>query len=159
MEKHNNNEDLARAHITIQQFRERWDPEKGLYRGTIFPELYRPYKVGNEEEGNEKPWGKYKSGKDRGNMSQSETRKEMLIEIMALEFTAVEFNLYLDTHPRDERALEVYNETVEELNELKKAYEEAYGPLTNFGTTTSEYPWRWVEEPWPWQINFAERRN
>jgi spore coat protein JB len=81
-------------------------------------------------------------------------RLQMLIDIMALEFTAVEFNLYLDTHPRDQRALRVYNQTVEDLNELKAAYQEAYGPLANFGTAASEYPWHWVDEPWPWEINF-----
>jgi spore coat protein JB len=74
---------------------------------------------------------------------------------MAEEFTAVELNLFLDTHPDDERALNDYNETVERLKELKAAYENQFGPLTNFGYATSEYPWRWVDEPWPWQINFA----
>jgi spore coat protein JB len=74
---------------------------------------------------------------------------------MAEEFTAVELNLFLDTHPDDERALNDYNETVERLRELKAAYENQFGPLTNFGYATSEYPWRWVDEPWPWQINFA----
>jgi len=83
-------------------------------------------------------------------------RKQMLIAIMAYQFTAVELNLYLDTHPGDERALGLYNQTVCILEELKQDYEDRYGPLTNFGETGSEYPWRWVEEPWPWQINFAD---
>lgn len=39
------NNDLARAHIQIQQFVKRWPPREGLFRGTIFPELYRPYYV------------------------------------------------------------------------------------------------------------------
>lgn len=39
------NHDLARAHIQIQQFVKRWPPQEGLFRGTIFPELYRPYYV------------------------------------------------------------------------------------------------------------------
>jgi spore coat protein JB len=86
----------------------------------------------------------------------SKKRKHMLVNIMAHEFTAVEFNLYLDTHPRDERALRAYNKTVDKLHELKKEYEEHYGPLTNFGYSNSDYPWRWVEEPWPWEINFAD---
>lgn len=86
-------------------------------------------------------------------------RKRRLINIMAEEFTAVEFNLYLDTHPEDEKALNEYNDTVERLNQLKMEYEKEYGPLTNFGYATSEYPWRWVEEPWPWEINFAEMKG
>jgi len=83
-------------------------------------------------------------------------RKNMLIEIMAYEFTAIDLNLYLDTHPRDERALNIYNETVSILNQLKREYEARFGPLTNFGFSGSIFPWRWVEEPWPWAINFAE---
>lgn len=86
-------------------------------------------------------------------------RKRMLIQIMALQFTAVELNLFLDTHPQDKRALCDYNKTVEDLNELKIEYENAFGPLTNFGYAPSEYPWRWVEEPWPWQINFAHQEG
>ncbi|HHY08790.1 MAG TPA: hypothetical protein GX530_09830 [Corynebacteriales bacterium] len=39
-------------------------------------------------------------------------RKQLLVHIMAEEFTAVEFNLYLDTHPDDRKALAAYNETV-----------------------------------------------
>lgn len=84
-------------------------------------------------------------------------RKEILKRIMAQEFTAVELNLYLDTHPHDKRALHEYNETVHRLSVLKKEYQERFGPLTNFGYDFSRYPWQWIEEPWPWQINFCRR--
>ncbi|MGI5921211.1 MAG: spore coat protein CotJB [Syntrophomonadaceae bacterium] len=82
-------------------------------------------------------------------------RKRLLVAIMAEEFTAIELNLFLDTHPKDEKALHDYNSTVEKLNHLKRHYEREFGPLTNFGFAPSEFPWRWVEEPWPWEINFA----
>lgn len=87
----------------------------------------------------------------------NDDRKEKLVRIMAEEFTAVEFNLYLDTHPHDRRALEDFNETVQRLHHLKREYVEEYGPLTNFGYDCSRYPWQWIEEPWPWQINFCRR--
>jgi hypothetical protein len=35
--------ELARAYIKIQRYNQRWQPMEGLMRGTIFPELYRPY--------------------------------------------------------------------------------------------------------------------
>lgn len=161
--------ELARAYIVIQRFKERFSPKEGLRKGTVFPELYRPYyayehgecgKNGGKNghrENQDKPQGEtIRGGKDD---PHEKKRKEMLVEIMALQFTAIEFNLYLDTHPNDKGALRVYNQTVNELNQLKKTYQERYGPLTNFGTVTSEYPWHWVEEPWPWEINFAERGN
>lgn len=34
---------LARAYVPFQAYVERWPPIVGLERGTIFPELYRPY--------------------------------------------------------------------------------------------------------------------
>jgi spore coat protein JB len=87
------------------------------------------------------------------------TRKEKLIKLMAEEFTAIELNLYLDTHPQDKRALELYNETVERLYALLEDYERHYGPISNFGLSPSSYPWQWIEEPWPWEINFCDRED
>lgn len=43
MDNHRDNRELARAYIRIQYYHKRWDPIKGLIKGTIFPELYRPY--------------------------------------------------------------------------------------------------------------------
>jgi spore coat protein JB len=81
-------------------------------------------------------------------------RKQMLKTIMAWEFTALEFNLYLDTHPDDCNALAEHNAASEAFMALKKEYEALYGPLTNFGTTPSPRSWRWIDDPWPWEITF-----
>ncbi|WP_127018262.1 spore coat associated protein CotJA [Anoxybacter fermentans] len=35
--------ELARAYVPIQMYTQQYSPEDGLKRGTIFPELYRPY--------------------------------------------------------------------------------------------------------------------
>lgn len=35
--------ELARAYIPFQEYREHFEPEEALDRGTAFPELYRPY--------------------------------------------------------------------------------------------------------------------
>lgn len=77
---------------------------------------------------------------------------ELLDKIRELEFTSVDLGLYLDNHPTCEQALADYNTVTEELIELKKMYEMQYGPLTNFGYAPSQYPWRWVSEPWPWEM-------
>ncbi|MGE5371153.1 MAG: spore coat protein CotJB [Solirubrobacterales bacterium] len=82
-------------------------------------------------------------------------QKELLAQLMAIEFTAVDLNLYLDTHPDDRKALNDYNDTVRRLQELKSQYELKYGPLCNFGMAASQSGWRWIDEPWPWEINFA----
>ncbi|MBC7347161.1 MAG: spore coat protein CotJB [Clostridia bacterium] len=81
-------------------------------------------------------------------------QKDLLRRIMALEFTALEFNLYLDTHPDDEMALADFNAAAAELARLKEQYEARYGPLFCFGWGKSAAPWQWIEEPWPWEISF-----
>jgi len=35
---------LAQAYIPIQRYGETFDPYKALRSGTLFPELYRPYR-------------------------------------------------------------------------------------------------------------------
>jgi len=76
---------------------------------------------------------------------------EMLKEIQALEFTAIDFNLYLDTHPEDRTALRDFNRTVIELRELKEKYERAYGPISPMEPESREY-WAWAMTPWPWEV-------
>lgn len=80
-------------------------------------------------------------------------RARLLYDIQALEFAAVDLNLYLDTHPTDERALLDYNEISRQLKELKTKYEDCFGPLTNFGNAPGGCDhWKWLDEPWPWEI-------
>ena len=75
-------------------------------------------------------------------------RSDMLKEIMSLDFALTELQLYLNTHPEDEKALCLYKKYAKELRDLKEKYQKVYGPLTK------EFPcnkWRWLEEPWPWE--------
>ncbi|HMM22677.1 MAG TPA: spore coat protein CotJB [Selenomonadales bacterium] len=77
----------------------------------------------------------------------------LLRRLQEMEFVAVELNLYLDTHPCDEEAINDYNCAVEALRQLKKEYESQYGPLLNFGMGGfSRTPWQWAMGPWPWEI-------
>ncbi|MBP1853679.1 spore coat protein CotJB [Metaclostridioides mangenotii] len=39
---------------------------------------------------------------------------------------------------------------------LGYAYENQYGPLTNFGYAPSRSPWQWNDEPWPWEKEFND---
>lgn len=78
-------------------------------------------------------------------------REELLLRIQALEFTAIDLGLYLNTHPNDTRALADYNQISATLAQTRAAYEQAYGPLMNFGHSQSRCRWAWVDEPWPWE--------
>ncbi|SHM62783.1 spore coat protein JB [Caldanaerovirga acetigignens] len=77
---------------------------------------------------------------------------EMLKELQALEFGVYELALFLDTHPGDRRALEDHNRLVSRLNQLRKAFEDRYGPLRL--DSESPYPYRYINDPWPWEIQY-----
>ncbi len=78
-------------------------------------------------------------------------REDLMRKIQELEFAAVDLNLYLDTHPENQRALMDFNMVTYELMRYKRMYEMRFGPLSNFGTAPSKYPWQWINSPWPWE--------
>ncbi len=82
-------------------------------------------------------------------------RLSMLKEIQELEFTAIDLNLFLDTHPQDRAALKDFYTVRDKLLAAVKCYEERYGPLTVSGFTPTQYPWQWIEGPWPWEIEYT----
>ena len=66
----------------------------------------------------------------------------------------IDLGLYLDTHPSDSEAIELFNDYKNECNSLKKAYEEKFGPLTM--GTTNQNCWNWTQDPWPWEHMFEQ---
>lgn len=68
---------------------------------------------------------------------------------MEYDFAEYELNLYLDTHPEDLKALRFFNKVSNKAKELRKLYEEKFGPITA-SENNSEDSWRWIENPWPW---------
>lgn len=77
--------------------------------------------------------------------------KQILAEIRKIEFMLIELNLYLDTHPQDQKALYDFNCYHQKLMMLKHQYEMCY-PLLGFGFSPAQgCSWKWIEEPWPWE--------
>jgi len=76
-------------------------------------------------------------------------RERLLNELMAADFTLIDLNLYLNTHPYDQRAISLFNSNVQRAKALRQNFERLYGPLTPM--TQSKCPWQWIEDPWPWQ--------
>lgn len=76
----------------------------------------------------------------------------LLRQLQEIDFVLVELNLYLDTHPDDPQALQQYNATAQQRAEIAYQFETRFGPLRHFGQSFSEYPYRWVDSPWPWQV-------
>jgi spore coat protein JB len=76
-------------------------------------------------------------------------RERLMKEVMEYAFAAHEWNLYLDTHPKDRMALELFRRMVDKAQELKKAYVEKFGPITAWDADDTQ-EWTWISEPWPW---------
>ncbi len=72
---------------------------------------------------------------------------KLMRELSAVQFAAWELHIYLDTHPCDEKALEMHKKYTERAMELREEYEECFGPLTSDSGSGLE----WVKNPWPWE--------
>jgi spore coat protein JB len=79
-----------------------------------------------------------------------EAREKLLHEVMAADFALVDLNLYLNTHPYDNRAVMIYMICARKAKFLRSCYESMYGPLT--ASASNSYPWPWIDSPWPWEF-------
>ena len=76
---------------------------------------------------------------------------DLMLAIQEIEFFCIELQLFLDTHPGDQKAREAFLTYSHKLRELKKKYDAECGPLHNFGYSSSENG-SWVySQPWPWE--------
>lgn len=80
-------------------------------------------------------------------------RDELLSRLTALDFMAVDLNLYLDTHPKDKDAIEAYNNIIKDADYFRMEYEKLYGPLYSY-RSLSKSQFHWVDDPWPWEEKF-----
>ncbi len=76
-------------------------------------------------------------------------RNALMKEIMAYSFAAYEWNLYLNTHPTDRMALEMFRKMAAKAKELKMQYAEKFGPIVAEDVDNTQ-EWTWVCDPWPW---------
>lgn len=83
----------------------------------------------------------------------------LLLKLSQVEFSALDMQLYLDTHPHDKKAIALYNAFTSEAKTLREEYEKCYGPLFSYISKSREDYFSWIDEPWPWQkeFNFKER--
>lgn len=77
-------------------------------------------------------------------------RDQMLHEIDVVDFTLVDLQLYLDTHPRDVNALEYYSHYAKIKKHLCKEFARMFYPLTA-NEADCESKWTWGEAPLPWE--------
>ena len=86
-------------------------------------------------------------------MSKAELRKK----IYEMDFAIHELALYLDTHPKSQKAMQLICEYRKIRKELIAAYEERFG---TYILTSDDAPangcWEWLKSPWPWENDFLE---
>ena len=79
------------------------------------------------------------------------SREELMHMIQQAGFALTDANLFLDSHPLNEMALDYFADVQRQYTQLQTEYELMYGPLTAFDTNT-EQGWTWIQAPWPWEL-------
>ena len=126
---------LANPYVPFQlENPPRYEPRKGIVRGTLFPGLDLPF---------------------MGMVNKNELPVTPLTELQTVAFALQELALYLDTHRDDKEALEVYRSLQKIYEQGRAKYEKECGPLTHMSQTDGEY--RWLDDPWPWE--YAKNRE
>ena len=110
---------------------ERYDSSEAPKSGTLFPGLNLPFHVEMQ--------------------SRFPTVPAALAELMALDFAIDELGLYLDTHPNDSEALELFNSYIKLAQQGRTKYEAMYGPLAK-QYVSEDGKYTWINDPWPWEI-------
>ncbi|EYE89645.1 spore coat protein [Fervidicella metallireducens AeB] len=93
-------------------------------------------------------------------MKNENERFDLLKRLTAARFMVEDLHLYLDTHPNDREAIAKFNSYLMQTKKLRESYEKSYGMLTAHDSF-SQYPWQWINEPWPWdyEANFELNRG
>lgn len=108
----------------------RYDADDALKNGTLFPGLNLPFHMAMQ--------------------NRFPTVPKALAELMALDFAIDELGLYLDTHPDDMEALDVFNSYISLAKQGRARYESAYGPLAK-RYISEDGKYTWINSPWPWE--------
>ena len=108
----------------------RYEPRKAMVRGTLYTGLDLPF---------------------MGMAKQNNLPVTPLSEVQVLAFAVQELALYLDTHPEDLEALELYRQYQELYRKCAQAYQVDRRPL-NHTTPGRDGEYAWLDDPWPWEF-------
>ena len=107
----------------------RYEPRKAMVRGTLYPGLDLPF---------------------MGMVNQNNLPVTPLSEVQVLAFAVQELALYLDTHPEDTEALELYRQYQQLYQKVSQAYEREKRPLNHAAPGRGD-TYAWLDDPWPWE--------
>ena len=121
---------LANPYVPFQlEVPVRYEPRKAMVRGTLYPGLDLPF---------------------MGMVNQNNLPVTPLSEVQVLAFAVQELALYLDTHPEDTEALELYRQYQQLYQIVSQAYEREKRPLNHAAPGQGD-TYAWLDDPWPWE--------
>lgn len=124
---------LAVPYVPFQQSNpKRYSQADALNNGTLYPGLNLPF---------------------RAKVNARVLPQNALTELQALEFVLQELALYLDTHPNDGEAFELFREYTALEEAARASFVASNGPVLR-GETAQSKTYTWLKDPWPW--NFQE---
>ncbi|WP_124727987.1 spore coat protein CotJB [Staphylospora marina] len=87
-------------------------------------------------------------------MNEREKARQLKIlqRLQEVDFALVELTLYLDTHPHDQEAFDLYKRYAKKSHKIREIYESRYGPLLQYGLGRQGSRYRWHKGPWPWEL-------
>ena len=106
---------------------------------------YEGYLKGNAFQNEYIPYKNYKVLK----VAINNEKEEMLFNIGEYSFMMHDLNLYLDVHPDDKEALNMFINYRNLVNDLTLKYERKYGPLC-VKNVMDNTPFAWESTKWPW---------
>lgn len=80
--------------------------------------------------------------------AKTQGSEELLRAIAEADFFAQDLKLYLDTHPNDKRAVEMFVDACRQSKACKAAFEDSFYPLTACAAGSGG-TWDWPEGTWP----------
>ena len=126
---------LAVPYVPFQQTgSKQYSQNDALSNGTLFPGLNLPFHL--KVEGSTLP-------------------STPLVELQALEFVVLELGTYLDTHPDDTEAFQLFQQYAAMEKAAQAAYESKYGPITRTAAAAGK-SYQWLNDPWPWNYGQNE---
>lgn len=87
----------------------------------------------------------------RQTMNPTISQEKLLHDISVISFVLTDLNLYLDTHPSDQSALEYFGQYSKIDSQLRREYTLRFGPLVASDYDKSMNKWLWALTPMPWE--------
>lgn len=83
-------------------------------------------------------------------MNEMMSQPQLLSYITKVSFVINDITLYLDTHPKDDAAIDYFRHYNELRRDALEKYEQLYSPLV-LDTAKPEKEFNWATSDWPWE--------